>query len=126
MLDGIEDTPVYTGRTLVNYRFSVGNPIDAVRAPVAKPELPGRTSEMPLGSEPRRAANMELVLEEFKEVRAAVRVDPYKPIFLTNNTPYFLEVEFGTYSTSEGSNQRTPAGGMVRRVEASLREFLGR
>lgn len=126
ILEAIEETPVYTGRTLVNYRFSQGNPIEEVRAPVARPELPGKTSEMELGSEPRRNANMAVVLREQASVKRQVDRDPYKPVYLTNNTPYFLEVEFGTYKTSAGHEQRTPPGGMVRQAESALASILKR
>lgn len=126
ILDAIEETPVYTGRTLVNYRFSQGSAVDDVRAPISRPSLPGKTSEMELGSEPRRSANMAVVTAEQIAVKRQVRADPYKSVFLTNNTPYFLEVEFGTYKTSEGHTQRTPPGGMVRRAEAALKNILKR
>lgn len=126
ILDAIEETPVYTGRTMINYRFSYGNPIDDVRSPVARPNLPGQTSEMELGSEPRRSANFSVVQAEQQAVKRAVDQNPYKPVFLTNNTPYFLEVEYGTYKTSEGHTQRTPPGGMVRRAEDALSSRLKR
>ena len=126
ILEAIEETPVYTGRTLVNYRFSHGDKIDEVRAPIARPSLPGKTSEMELGSEPRREANMAVVMAEQALVKKQVDADPYKPVFLTNNTPYFLEVEYGTYKTSEGHDQRTPPGGMVRQAESALATVLKR
>jgi hypothetical protein len=126
ILDAIEETPVYTGRTLINYRFSHGEKIEGVRPPVSRPTLPGKTSEMSLGSEPRRAANMDVVYQEFNAVKQQVRRDPYKPVFLVNNTPYFMEVELGSYKTSQGHDQRTPPGGMVRRAEHMLALTLGK
>lgn len=120
MHDSLLLTPVYTGRTLVNYRWSVGNPETTVRAPVKQPKLPGTTSEMSIGSEPRRAAQRAVIQEEFRAVMDAVGRNPFQNIFLTNNTPYFTDVEYGTYKTSEGHTQRTPPGGMVRRGETLL------
>lgn len=120
VLEAIEDTPVYTGRTIINYRFSVGRPIEGTRSPIAKPDLPGKTSEMEIGKEPRRGANWSVVLAEYAAVRASIKQNPYQAVFLTNNAPYFLEVEYGTYNTSEGHSQRTPPGGMVRRAETAL------
>jgi hypothetical protein len=124
MLEALDETPVYTGRTLANYRFSTGSPIEGARPPVARPTLPGKTSEMEVGSEPRRSANMQLVLEEWRSVKNSVEQNPYQTVYMVNNTPYFLEVEFGTYRTSEGHSQRTPAGGMVRRVEFSIANMV--
>jgi hypothetical protein len=126
ILEAIEETPVYTGRTLINYRFSYGSAIEDARTPIARPTLPGKTSEMELGSEPRREANMAVVVAEQMAVKRQVDSDPYKPVFLTNNTPYFLEVEYGVYKTSDGHDQRTPPGGMVRQAEAALASILKR
>lgn len=126
ILDSIEETPVYTGRTIVNYRFSQGEPIDETRSPIARPDRPGKTSEMELGGEPRRAANFAPVIQEQQAVKRQVKRDPYKPVFLTNNTPYFMDVELGSYKTSQGHTQRTPPGGMVRRAEHLLSQILGK
>lgn len=120
MHESIMLTPVYTGRTLVNYRWTTGAPAEGARAPVAKPDLPGKTSEMGLGSEPRRAANAAVVTTEFEALLASVRRNPFQDIYLVNNTPYFDQVEYGTYKTSAGSDQRTPPGGMTRRGETLL------
>lgn len=128
--DAILETPVYTGNTLVNYRWSIGSPITGTRAPVKDPLLPGKTSEMALGREPRRRANATIVREEFAEILTSLKSsgNPFQRIYLTNNTPYFTEVEYGTYSTSEGHATRTPPGGMTRRGEtllaAALSEFI--
>lgn len=116
----IMETPVYTGRTLVNYRWSLGAPVTTTRAPVKQPALPGKTATLPLGSEPRRAAQAALVEAEFQAVLAGLADNPFQTINLTNNTPYFTEVEYGTYKTSQGKSQRTPPGGMVRRGETEL------
>lgn len=116
----IMETPVYTGRTLVNYRWSLGTAVTATRAPVKQPALPGKTAELPLGSEPRRGAQAALVEAEFAAVLAELGENPFQNIYLNNNTPYFTEVEYGTYKTSQGKSQRTPPGGMVRRGESEL------
>lgn len=120
MQESILLTPVYTGRTLVNYRWSTGSPVDGVRAPVKQPKLPGTTSEMRVGSEPRRAAQLALLQAEFRALLDSVGKNPFQSIYLTNNTPYFTDVEYGSYKTSSGSTQRTPPGGMVRRGETLL------
>lgn len=120
MQESILQTPVYTGRTLANYRWSLAAPIEGARAPISRPALPGKTSELKLGSEPRRAVNAAQVEQEFREVIDDLKKNPLQDIYLVNNTPYFLDVEYGTYSTSEGAQTRTPPGGMVRRGETLL------
>lgn len=125
LLEHLEQTPVYTGRTLINYRFSLGSGIDDLRAPIARPQRPGKTSDLAVGMEPRRAANFAPVLAEHAAVKAALRRDPYQVLYLTNNVPYFLDVEYGSYSTSEGSSVRTPPGGMMRRAEQTIASRVG-
>lgn len=119
MQESILRTPVYTGRTLVNFQWTLGGPAGGVRQPVKEPALPGETSQMRLGSEPRRAANAAVVEQEFAAVLAGVRRNPFQDVYLVNHTPYFSDVEFGTYST-RGEKHRTPPGGMVRRGETLL------
>jgi hypothetical protein len=114
-------TPVYTGRTLINYRWSVGGPISRRRAAVANPKLPGKTSDLQLGSEPRRAANQAVVQFEFSEVLNALRSGgPYQKVSLVNNMPNFTDIEYGSYR--DGS--RTPPGGMTRAGEAALSSLI--
>jgi hypothetical protein len=115
----ILNTPVYTGRTLVNFRWSRGSAVETTRAAVRDPPRPGTTSDMPIGSEPRRAANAAVVEEEFAALIASIRVNPFQDIFLTNNLEHFSEVEYGSYST-KGRKSRTPPGGMTRRGETLL------
>ena len=117
------ETPVYTGRTIVNFRWSLGGPVSGVRAAVKQPDLPGKTSEMEIGSEPRRAANSAPVEAEFLSVLAGVRANPFQPIFLVNNLESFSDVEYGTYAR-DGKVARTPPGGMVRRGEAAIDHFM--
>lgn len=119
MQNSILETPVYTGRTLVNFRWSIGAPVKSTRGAISQPPLPGKTSDLPLGSEPRRVANANVVIEEFQQVLGYVRENPFLKIFLTNNRPEFSEVEYGTYAR-EGKKDRTPPGGMTRRGETLL------
>jgi hypothetical protein len=113
-------TPVYTGRTLANFRWSLGEPITTTRGPIKNPELPGKTSVLSIGEEPRRAANAALVETEFRQVLAGYAANPFQKVFLTNNVPNFTDVEYGTY----GKDARTPAGGMTRRGEAQLKMII--
>lgn len=54
----VQNTPVHSGKTLRNWRASVGTPAQTDAPAIESPSDPGRTSRMPLGSEPRRGANM--------------------------------------------------------------------
>lgn len=114
--NSILETPVYTGSTLVNFQWSIGEEKQGTRAAVKDPPLPGKTSDLPLGSEPRRRANTAVVQEEFQAILAMVRENPFQEIYLVNNKPNFSDIEYGTYSR-EGKGSRTPPMGMTRRGE---------
>jgi hypothetical protein len=116
------DTPVYTGRTLINYRWSIGTPVEDRRAAVKNPLLPGKTSDLGIGSEPRRAANQSVIDAEFNTLVSTLlrEKNPYQKIFLRNNMPNFDDIEYGNYS----NNSRTPAGGMTRRGEAKIKLII--
>lgn len=116
------DTPVYTGRTLVNFRWSLDAPLDARRAAVRVPLLPGKTSSLGLGNEPRRAANQAIIDTEFNMMINTMLKDrnPFRKFYLRNNMPNFSDIEYGSYS----EKSRTPPGGMTRRGEAKLRAIV--
>lgn len=120
MQESIMETPVYTGRTLINYRWSTGKAIKDQRSPVQKPALPGTTSGLAIGLEPRRAAQTPTVRKEFREILQAIATNPFQDFYLTNNTPYFDLIEYGNYASKKGAKSRTPPGGMVRKGEAIL------
>lgn len=119
--EAILQTPVYSGKTLINYRWSVGSPVSELRQPIKSPALPGKTSDLALGEEPRRSAQEDILQAEFATLIAAVKSNPYQNVFLRNNTPYFQLVEYGSYARNEGQVNRTPPGGMTRRGETALR-----
>lgn len=124
MQNSILETPVYTGRTLINFRWSIGAPNTTTRAAIAEPNLPGKTSDLPLGSEPRRAANAAVIEEEFLHIIAAVKENPFQSIFLNNNLSHYSEVEYGTYAR-DGHESRTPPSGITRRGETLLEYSTG-
>jgi hypothetical protein len=124
MQSSILETPVYTGRTLVNFRWSLGGPITVTRAAIKDPPLPGKTSELPVGSEPRRAVNAAQVEQEFESLLGEIRRNPFQSIYLNNNLDHFSDVEYGTYAR-EGKTSRTPPGGMTRRGETLMEAALG-
>lgn len=115
---------MYTGRTLINYRWSLGSAITTSRAAIKDPLLPGKTSELAIGEEPRRGANSQVLAAEFENLITGIRANPFQKIFLTNNVPYFSEVEYGTYVKTASQKARTPPGGMTRRGEAALQHQL--
>ncbi len=117
--ESIMGTPVYTGRTMVNFRWSLGAPVEGTRAAVKEPALPGKTSDQPIGTEPRRAANAAVVQYEFAEMLGRLRANPFRDIYLRNNLAHFSDVEYGTYA-KDGKISRTPPGGMTRRGETLL------
>lgn len=125
MQQAIMETPVYTGRTIVNYNWSIGSPVTSTRAPVKSPALPGKTSDMSIGEEPRRKANAALVQAELSVVIGQIKRNPYQRVYLTNNVPHFDLVEYGTYDVGKNNRSRTPPGGMVRRGETTVRYALG-
>ena len=119
----IMETPVYTGTTLVNFRWAVGSPETSKRAAIKEPALPGKTSTMEVGTEPRRAANALRVQEEFAVLLEAVKSNPFQQFFLNNNVEHFSDVEYGVYAR-EGKEDRTPPGGMTRRGEIAIEYAL--
>lgn len=119
----IMETPVYTGRTIVNFRWSVGAPVAGNRGAITQPGVAGKTSDLPLGSEPRRAANSAVVQEEFAALLLSVKANPFQSFFLRNNLEHFSDVEYGVYARA-GKTSRTPAGGMTRRGEVAIEYAL--
>jgi hypothetical protein len=105
--------------------WSRGAPVETVRAAIKNPELPGKTSDLAIGEEPRRGANAAIVQAEFLALVAGIRADPYTPIFLTNTHPNFDAIEYGSYSLDSGKKSRTPPGGMTRRGETKVKYALG-
>lgn len=76
-------TPVYSGKTLRNWVASEDVPVFQDLPAVASPAATGQTSTMPLGAEPRRAANEA-------EARATLRSvsfkNPFKKYFFSNGS----------------------------------------
>lgn len=123
MMRYIMETPVYTGTTLVNFRWSTGSPETAKRSAIKDPALPGKTSTMAVGEEPRRAANALRVQEEFAVLLAEIQSNPFQKFYLNNNVEHFSDVEYGVYAR-EGKEDRTPPGGMTRRGEVAIEYAL--
>ena len=116
----IERTPVYTGKTLVNFQWSVGTPSEATLKPLSTGGRPGKTSTLALGSEPRREANAALVRLNAQYTIQGLKANPFQQIFLVNNSDTYYAVEYGSYS----ENSRTPAGGITRAAEVRITTIL--
>lgn len=119
----IMETPVYTGRTITNFRWSLGGPVSGTRSAIKQPDLPGKTSDLDIGGEPRRAANAAPVQAEFQAMLAGLRINPFQPVYLVNNLEHFSDVEYGVYAR-DGKQSRTPPGGMVRRGETAIDHYM--
>lgn len=98
-------TPVYSGQTVRNYRWSVGSPYSGPALEALGTEEPGNTGSMPLGTEPRRSANEE---DSAKTLRLLDFKNPFKAFYVTNKSPAISGLEKGELPT-EGRS-RSPKG----------------
>lgn len=109
-------TPVYTGETVANYQWSIGNPKTGTVEAVERPSYTGRTNMNgmgPLGPELRRPANTRVA-------NATLRNVPWretfgKQIYFVNNDETFGGLEYGLLP-DEPVNKLRPrsTNGMVR------------
>lgn len=109
----LANTPVWEGTVIRNWRWSVSAPARGVLPPEGDAIPPGPTNTMAIGAEPRRAANVSAQKEDFTrflgQLATAPRIDN---IFLRNNAPHALELEYGQLPSP--SRSRTPSGGVLR------------
>ena len=112
-------TPVWKGDALVNWRWSTRAPMVGHIDPVESPEDPGHTNELPLGAEPRRAANE---IRPRASLLAALRAKEPEDIYLTNNSKHIVDLEYGLLPTPETSRV-DPMKGIVR---LAIKEVLGK
>lgn len=111
-------TPVWEGEALINWRWSTRAPLAGYVEPVDSPTDPGHTNEMPLGSEPRRSANET---RPRQSLMAALRAKEPVDIYLTNNSPHIVDLEYGLLPTPTRS--RVQAGQGIIRL--AIKEVLG-
>ncbi len=109
LCDEIDDTikghtPVWSGKAVRNYQWSVGAPASGVLEPVDSGP-PGPTNSMPLGAEPRRAANEAAARQSLEAIDFG---NPFQTFILTNNDPDIEGLEYGLLPTPDKS--RSPNG----------------
>lgn len=100
-------TPVHTGQTLRNYIWSLGVPSSTVKPDPGGPPT-GRTNDMPLGPEPRRR-QAQAEADQSRDAILGVLKDPYQKVFLSNNSPQVVGLEYGRYPLPP-LRQRSPSG----------------
>jgi hypothetical protein len=114
-------TPVWSGAALANYQWSAGAPIETIIEPIGEGH-PGHTNEMPIGPEPRRAANQASADASFAAVDFS---NPYRVFWLNNNAPHIAGLEYGEYPPPP-ANQRSPQGMFARALNVVVTKLEAR
>lgn len=107
----VENTPVWEGTTLRNWRWAIGHAdLGPAKPPEGEGIDPGRTNSMALGTEPRRAVNTIAEMEDFADFVTALNHRTGKPvdIFLTNTADSAAAIEYGQLPSP--SQSRRPKG----------------
>lgn len=112
----LEETPVWSGDVVHNWRWSTRQPNYDHEDPVEQPFYPGKTSKMPLGAEPRRRANEA---RSRRSLAGALKAREPVDIYLTNTSEHAVELEAGLLPTP-GMN-RARAG----YVRLALKQVFG-
>lgn len=98
-------TPVHTGKSLRNWVWTMDAPSSSANLPAIGSGDPGRTSQMALGSEPRRSANQAAVDGTFAMLDLS---RPMRAYWLTNRSAEIMDLEYGKLPSPGRS--RSPAG----------------
>lgn len=99
-------TPVWEGDTIHNWRWSTRAPSYEHEAPIDNGPT-GRTSEMPLGQEPRRKVNETRARQS---LAGALRAREPVDIFLTNTSDSANALEYGMFPTPAKSRVNASVG----------------
>jgi hypothetical protein len=100
-------TPVWTGETIRNYAWGIGSGASVHHEAEGGGE-PGKTNEMPLGPEPRRAANEAAAWADMEAVLAKLTV--LNSLMMTNSSPHFDLVDAGSAPGGPNQQIRNPGG----------------
>jgi hypothetical protein len=101
----IDKTPVWEGKTVRNYIMTVGSPFAGEFDEIGTGPT-GVTSQMALGSEPRRAANAEAALATGSVLTLK---NAFSQIYISNNTDTVAGLENGDLP-GDGKPSRSPQG----------------
>ena len=110
-------TPVWSGKAVRNYLWSVGVASTQVFDAISNGP-PGPTNSMALGTEPRRDVNESASRETLLSLDFS---DPFKSFILTNNADDIEGLEYGLLPTRESS--RSP-NGMFGLTQNYISEFI--
>lgn len=113
-------TPVWTGETIRNYAWGIGGGRDVHHEPIGSGE-PGKTNEMPLGPEPRRAANEAAAKADMEAVLSQLTV--LNSLMMTNSSPHFDLVDAGEAPGGPNQQIRNP-GGVVKLAMQDIKSKL--
>lgn len=105
-------TPVWEGTTVRNYNVAIGGFSSAFAQAVGGVE-PGPTNLLPLGAEPRRAANEAAARGA---AQAALTFKELRDVFISNSSPHADLIDMG--DAPGGSNQRVRNPGGVSMIAA--------
>lgn len=109
-------TPVFTGKSLRNWVWSMDTPSSTANLPAIGTGDPGQTSKMSLGSEPRRPANQAAVDASFAALDLS---KPMRAYWLSNRSTEIMDLEYGKLPSPGRS--RSPAG----MAAITFQEILG-
>lgn len=97
-------TPVWEGDSIVNWRWSSTDSMQLVETR-GQNIAPGPTSTMPLGAEPRRSVNEDVVRQSLMD---ALRFNAVQDMYFTNASDTIVDLEYGLLPTPDRS--RSPHG----------------
>lgn len=105
-------TPVYSGEAVSAWVASTAP--TTTRPQHSTAGDPGPTSGMPLGAEPRRAANEAIARQSLSSIDFT---QPLSVAYVQNASPHIIALEYGELPSEERS--RTPALGIVETAIAA-------
>lgn len=103
----LENTPVWEGDTILNWRWSTRAPDMSHEEPRGTGIDPGPTNTMPIGSEPRRKANE---VRPRRSLAGALRAKKPVDIYLTNTSDSAVALEYGLLPTPQRSRVDSSKG----------------
>lgn len=100
-------TPVWEGDSIVNWKWTV-HAAHQGHIQARGQNIPtGHTNQMPLGSEPRRGINEEVVRQSLIDALHDLKGGP-SDVYFSNNSETIVDLEYGLLPTPERS--RSPHG----------------